>query len=101
MAAPKRREASVVFWRSPQEQPCSIAPMDGDYGVVEADVFDGQVVIHGRNCLYTVRDNGDTVETNLAELEITVPLVRCQIHWKFVERKETEEVERSIYFKRD
>ena len=101
MAAPKRREALAVFWRSPQDQPCSLTPL-GDYGVIEVDIFDGQANIHGRECLHTVNahDEEDVVETRFSEVEITVPLVRCEINWIYVVKKETDAVERSVYFKR-
>ena len=102
MAAPSRREARAVFWRSPQEQSCSLTPIERDDGVVEVDVIDGHVNIHGRHCLHTVMavDDEDAVETVMAELEMTVPLTRCQITWRYLERKANENVERSIYFKR-
>jgi len=74
----------------------------GEHGVIEVDIVDGQVNIHGRECLHTVHahDEEDVVETRLSELEISIPLVRCEINWIYVEKKETEDVERSVYFKR-
>ena len=102
MAAPARREALAAFWRSTQDLPCSLMPIERDNGVIEIDITDGQVNIHGRQCLYTVNahDEEDVVETHMAEIEITVPLVRCQINWIYLVKKGTEDVERSVYFKR-
>lgn len=77
-----------------------MAPIDGN-GVLEVDVHDFAVTIHGRNCRYrtTYDDQQKTKVRELGEVEITIPLSACQIYWHIAERVASEESERSVYFK--
>ena len=101
MAAPKRRSAMSIYWISPQGQRCSLLPMRDSHGLLEVDIIDSQVLMHGRNCMQSMwtKNRAEAEKTGLAEVEISLPLSQCEIHWHILERKETEEVERSIYYK--
>ncbi len=95
MAAPIRRRADNIKWDSPSENPCSLTPMSGGLGLLEIEIIDASVlVIHSRNCLLVEGD--EFMEA--AEFEATLPLSRCQITWKLVERSDDTQIERSVYF---
>ena len=97
MAAPKRRAAEYVIWKSPHNEPCSLQPIDRD-GAVELDILDTQVVLHGRRCLLSIGLGADATEIEYSEYECSVALDRVQITWHAVERTGTTEVERSVHF---
>ncbi len=101
MAAPKRQPAMTVFWQSPAGQACSLAPLAGSHGILEVDVVESQVIIHGRNCVQRTwtTDEEEAEEQAFSEIELSLPLTRCQINWNVLEKKEADEVERSIHFK--
>ena len=101
MAAPKRRSAIAVYWISPLGQRCSLVPLTDSHGILEVDIIDTQVVIHGRNCQHAswTKHRNEADENTFSELEISVPITQCQINWHLLERKESEEIERSIHFR--
>ena len=96
MAAPVRRSASTLFWASPTGRACTLTPMSGGRGLLELEIIDDVVAVHSRNCLLNT-DDEDFQE--IAELEMTISLQRCQINWTMVERAEADEIERSQFFK--
>ena len=61
-------------------------------GTLDVSVAHETVHISGRNCQYRIHDvNGrltgakGITEKHLSEIELTLPLSRCQITWKHVE----------------
>ena len=98
MAAPKRRAAEIMFWKSPLDQKCTLQPLD-DKGTIELDIVDGEVHVHSRNCLYTVETDAETIDFELSEFEFSIPMSQCQINWHSVEKGTVEEVERCIHFR--
>ena len=95
MAAPVRRAASTITWTAPSGQACTLTPMSGGRGLLEVEIFDDLVAIHSRNCLLKT---GDEDFQEVAELEMTVSLQRCQITWTEVEAAEASDIERSAFF---
>src|SRR5579863_8471108 len=88
MATLGSRSAGLVAWKSPEDQPMSLAPdLDAD-GTLDVEIDGGAVTIRGKNCRFVwchVKKKKKAGEKLLAEVEITVPLAQCQINWKFVE----------------
>ena len=98
MNAPKRRPATRMFWQSPIGVLSSLEPLDRT-GILELDIFDGEVMVHSRNCLLSVGTGADAQEIEYAEYEFSVALDRCQIEWHVVEKTPDTDIERSIHFK--
>lgn len=97
MPAPIRRRADNIKWQAPNGTAASLTPMSGGRGLLEIELIEGNVVlIHSRNCLLVEGTNDEFME--VAEFEATIPLNRCQITWKLLERSDDTEVERSAYF---
>jgi hypothetical protein len=70
-------------------------------GYLEAEIREGYVEMHGRNCRHKAipRGGGQTgKETIFGEFEITIPVNVCQIVWKVTKEIEPEEETRSAYF---
>lgn len=97
MAAPKRRPAEIMYWKSPLEEVCTLQPLDRT-GAIEVDVVEGEVLVHSRNVLLSVGTGTDADDQEYAELEFSVALDRCQINWRVVEKATVAEIERSIHF---
>ena len=97
MAAPVRRRADNIKWLGPNGKGSSLTPMSGGRGLLEIELMDANVVmIHSRNCLLV--EGGDDSFMEVAEFEATLPLDRCQITWKLLEKSDATEVERSAYY---
>lgn len=82
------RPASLVAWKSPEDQPMSLAPHADAGGTLNVEIDSGSVMIRGKNCRFvwcSVEKKRKEGEKLLAEVEIMVPLAQCQINWTFVE----------------
>jgi hypothetical protein len=82
------RPASLVAWKSPDDQPMSLAPDAGAGGTLDVEIEGGAVTLRGKNCRFVwchIEKRKKEGEKLLAEVEITVPLAQCQINWTFVE----------------
>jgi len=82
------RPASLVSWKSLEDQPMSLAPDADAGGTLDVEIDNGSVTMRGKNCRFVgwnVERKRTEGEKLLAEVEITVPLAQCQINWTFVE----------------
>ncbi len=89
MVEPKRGMAVLVGWKSPDEQPMSLAPLAEQGGKLEVELFNGGVTLRGKHCRMVWNDaktNQKAGEKIYGDIEITIPLSRSQINWKLVER---------------
>lgn len=89
MSESKRGPAGFVAWISPEDVPLSLSPLSD--GELMVEVHQGAVTISGKQCRFVWSDaqkKKKLGEKILADVEITVPLVRAQINWRFVEATE-------------
>ncbi len=88
MSESNRRRASLVGWKSPEDQPMSIASVEDKQGLLEVEIENGAVTIRRKHCRFTwceVKKKEKQGEKVIAEAEITVPLAQYQINWTCVE----------------
>ena len=88
--APDNDRAEVIAWEAPGGIPMSIAASPDGGGSLTIRVEHGAVTIHGKRCRYVIGDPRDALtrpgtEKLLAEVQMTLPLERCQITWKYAE----------------
>jgi hypothetical protein len=90
MNEPKRGQAQMVAWKSPENQAISLVPVYEKGGRLEVELHNGAVTMRGKQCRYSWTDNqhpGQSVHKMLDDVDITVALVACQINWKFTENQ--------------
>ncbi|HLJ10209.1 MAG TPA: hypothetical protein VKU82_03420 [Planctomycetaceae bacterium] len=88
MASLGYRAASLVAWKSPEDQPMSLAPDREAGGTLDVELDGGAVTVRGKLCRFVwchVKKKKKAGEKLLAEVEITIPLAQCQINWTFVD----------------
>ena len=86
---PNNGRAEVIAWEAPSGIPMSVAPRPDRGGSLTIRVEEGAVTIHGTQCRYVIGhpEHADrtVAEKVLAEVQMTLPLERCQITWKYTE----------------
>ena len=90
------RKAEVVAWESPGGVAMVLTRGSENGGTLDVCITHETVNISGRKCQYRIHDiDGQLtgakgiVEKLLSEIDITLPLSRCQITWKHVEDTDT------------
>jgi hypothetical protein len=80
------RDAFAIAWESPGGIAMSLSPVTETGGTLKIEVIEGAVHFQGTQCLYLVEvaDRGASNRV-LAEVEMTLPLSRCQITWKTID----------------
>ena len=89
---PEKSDAALtVSWEAPGGL-VMVLGCEADNGVLNVSIEGGAVTVTGRNCTYAMTDaererksKKPISRVKLQEFQITVPLSRCQIVWKFVE----------------
>jgi hypothetical protein len=90
------RPAGLVAWKSPEDQPMSLAPDADAGGTLDVEIESSVVTMRGKNCRFvwcSVEKKRKEGEKFLAEVEITAPLAQCQINWIFVEAEVNAELD--------
>jgi hypothetical protein len=87
---PNNGRAEVIAWEAPGGIAMSLAAGPDRGGSLNIRVEEGAVTIHGKQCRYVVGNPKDALtrpgaEKVLAEVQMTLPLERCQITWTYAE----------------
>ena len=87
---PDNGRAEIIAWEAPGGIPMSLAAGPDRGGSLSIRVEQGAVLIHGKRCRYVIGNPTDALtrpgtEKVLEEVQMTLPLERCQITWKYAE----------------
>ena len=87
---PENGRAEVLAWEAPGGIPMSLAAGPDRGASLTIRVEEGAVTIHGKQCRYVVGHPKVGLTPPgpakvLAEVQMTLPLERCQITWKYAE----------------
>jgi hypothetical protein len=86
---PDNGRAEVIAWEAPGGIPMSLAAGLDRGGSLTIRVEQGAVSIHGKRCRYVIGNPKELTrpgtEKVLEEVQMTLPLERCQITWKYAE----------------
>lgn len=87
MIESKRRAATSISWKSPEDHAVTLTPLLDRGGLLEVEIDNGAVTIFGKSCRLTTADSKNDRQRHktISDAEITIPLSQCEIHWTLVE----------------